>query len=99
VEYSSPQRFAYFHSNVVKCHCEKRRGSRDQARDYCRKEDTRKDGPWEVGQWKAGGAGRRTDLSGIVDACKTGSIKRVAEEHPEGILRYAKGTLYSLLSP
>jgi len=91
VEYTSPQRFSYFHTNVTPCHCEKRRGTRAQARDYCRKEDSRKDGPWEVGQWRAGGSGSRNDLHGIVDACKTGSLKRVAEEHPEGILRYSKG--------
>lgn len=71
-------------------HLEKRRETRDRARDYCRKEATRKDGPWECGEWLAGGSGSRNDLQGIIDACKTGSLKRVAEEHPEGILRYSK---------
>ncbi len=38
-----------------------RRGTRDQARDYCRKEETRVSGPYEHGQWSAG-PGARTDL-------------------------------------
>lgn len=96
VEYSSPQRFSYFHNNVARCHCETRRGTREQARDYCKKEESRKEGPWEVGEWQAGGSGSRTDLTGIINACKTGSLKRVAEEHPEGILRYSKGSSTSL---
>ena len=96
VEYTSTQRYAYFHNNIQRCHLEKRRGSREQARDYCRKEESRVEGPWEVGQWRAGGRGSRTDVAGIIESCKTGSLKRVAEEHPEGILRYSKGT--SILS-
>jgi len=96
VEFSKPTRFTWWQSNIQRCHLEKRKGSREQARDYCRKEESRKDGPWEVGVWKAGGRGSRTDVSGIIDACRSGSLKRVAEEHPEGILRYSKGT--SILS-
>lgn len=90
VEYKSPQRFSFFHNNFARCHCEKRQGTRTQARDYCRKADTHKEGPWEAGDWNAGGAGARSDLSGLANLCKTGSLKRVAEEHPEGILRYSK---------
>ena len=32
-------------------HIEKRRGSREQARDYCIKEESRIRGPWIVGEW------------------------------------------------
>lgn len=32
-------------------HFEVRKGTREQARDYCRKEETRVDGPWELGTW------------------------------------------------
>lgn len=43
-------------------HCEARRGSREQAKAYCSKEETREDGPWEEGTFENGGQGRRTDL-------------------------------------
>ena len=36
-------------------HFEPRRGTRDQARDYCRKAETKVDGPWEHGAFGAGG--------------------------------------------
>lgn len=91
VEYNKPVNVRFFNNHLcATAHTEKRKGTRDQAREYCRKEDTRKEGPWETGVWVAGGAGKRNDLAGIITACKTGSLKRVAEEHPEGILRYSK---------
>lgn len=52
--------------NDKSLHCEKARGTRDQARDYCRKVDSRIAGPWEHGDWAAGGQGRRNDLTTIV---------------------------------
>lgn len=90
LELARPQRITFLRREFIECHYERRRGSRDQARDYARKDDTRTDGPWEYGEWRAGGSGSRTDLTGIIEACKTGSLKRVAEEHPEAILRYSK---------
>ncbi len=91
VEYDSSQRYSYFHTKVVKCHVEKRRGTRAQAREYCRKEDTRIDGPWESGEWSQGGAGTRNDLQAIVESAKSGSLSKVAEQYPLGVLRYPKG--------
>jgi len=45
-------------------HVEGRRGTRDQAREYCRKEESRVDGggPWEYGNFGLGGQGKRSDL-------------------------------------
>lgn len=40
---------------------EKRFGTRDEAREYCRKPDVRINGPWEYGIWITG-RGLRTDL-------------------------------------
>lgn len=51
-------------------HLERRMGSREQARDYCMKEKTRVQGPWELGLFKAGGQGRRNDLARVVDLIK-----------------------------
>lgn len=46
-------------------HLEKRRGTREQARAYCMKEESRIEGPYEFGTWIPGGSGRRTDLHDI----------------------------------
>lgn len=35
-----------------KAHWEVRMGSHKQAEDYCRKKDSRVDGPWRLGEWK-----------------------------------------------
>lgn len=46
-------------------HVERRAGNRDQAREYCRKEDSRISGPWEWGLWRSSAQGARTDLAAI----------------------------------
>jgi len=92
VELTGARTYSWFHNAFVKCHVERRKGTRDQARDYCRKEDSRKEGPFECGDWSSGGAGSRTDLAAACLTAKGGSLKRVAEEHPESFVRYAKGS-------
>ena len=54
-------------------HFEPRRGTRDQARDYCRKAETKVDGPWEHGAFGAGGQGCRTDLLAVKEAIDSGA--------------------------
>lgn len=76
---------------IYGAHYEQRRGSRNQARDYCMKEESRLDGPWEVGEWSTVGQGRRTDINNMIDACRTGSIRLLAEEQPLALLRYPRG--------
>lgn len=91
IELTRPQRLSWLQALIPGAHFERRRGTRDQARDYARKEDTRLEGPWEYGTW-AGGQGRRSDIH---DACQVilsgGSLKRVATEHPAAFVRYHKG--------
>ncbi|QBX89262.1 replication associated protein [Apis mellifera virus-4] len=48
-----------------RAHFEQRRGTRDQARQYAMKEDTRVAGPWEHGVWVRSGQGNRTDLDSV----------------------------------
>lgn len=70
VEFSKPVRYNDLKDAATGCHVEIRRGTRQQARDYCRKDDSRDAGPWERGQW-TGGAGERTDIllvKALVDA-------------------------------
>lgn len=98
VEFSSPVRASVISRLYRGIHVEKRRGTRDQARDYCRKEDTREDGPFELGIWEGGGQGKRTDLG---DACQlllqTRDVAQVASTYPVPYVKYFRG-LSALLS-
>lgn len=52
IEMPKPMRFGAI-KKLLKCesaHLEARKGTPQQAADYCRKEDSRFDGPWELGE-------------------------------------------------
>lgn len=70
-------------------HIEKRMGTRQQARDYCMKEDTRLEGPWEAGVWDSAGQGRRSDLDAAAEVIRTRGLVAVREEMPGTYIRYA----------
>lgn len=75
-------------------HLEKRRGTRDQAREYCRKEESWISGTrrTELGQWIGGGQGTRTDIQLLVDGIKNGETDTQLVEHvPSLYLRYGSG--------
>jgi hypothetical protein len=74
------------------CYVLPRRGSREQARDYVRKEDSRIDGPWEVGDFGAGGQGARNDLRGAYDMVKENKKeKEILEALPSTFIRNYRG--------
>lgn len=52
-------------------HFEPRQGSRDQARAYCMKEESRQNGPWEHGDWMQG-TEKRSELQEAIEAIKSG---------------------------
>lgn len=71
-------------------HAEPRKRPRDNAREYCRKAETRVCGPWEGGVWQAG-QGTRTDLAAIKARLDEGATeKEIADEHFEAWVRYNK---------
>lgn len=92
LELSKPQRIGAIKRSIGgSIHLEKRRGTRDEARDYCRKEDTRVDGPWELGSWKSGGAGSRSDLISLKRSLDDGLRERdISEKHFGEFLRYER---------
>lgn len=72
-------------------HVEKRKGSRDQARNYCSKLETKLEGPWECGTWSKG-QGERTDLeSAAITLLETKSLVSLADSHPVAYIKYSKG--------
>lgn len=69
-------------------HLEKRQGTRDQAREYCRKEDTQVCGPFEFGTW-INGPGERSDLELIKQAITDGADQQqIDNDFPEQAARY-----------
>lgn len=75
---------------MKKAHWERRHGTREEAREYCRKkDDTHIDGPYEFGTWRAGGAGRRNDITAFKEAIDSGKTDlELWDSHPSQLLRY-----------
>lgn len=75
-------------------HLEMAKGSEEQNRQYCTKEETRIAGPFEHGTYKAeaGRQGARTDVTALKSLIKTGATRAtIAEAHPDLLLRYPSG--------
>jgi len=97
VELKKQYRLGAMKRSLPSAHFEVRRGTREEARDYCMKDDSRLDGPYEFGQFKSK-QGSRSDLKGLVDMAKRGASRReIAEEMPGTFIRYNRG-IQSLLS-
>lgn len=94
MELKKPQRLAAIKKwgeGWERAHLETRRGTRDEARDYCMKNETAIDGPWEHGDFGKG-QGNRSDIdTSIKILTETRSLKRVAEEQPATFMRMHKG--------
>jgi hypothetical protein len=74
-------------------HVEVRRGTRDQARDYTRKEDASAvPGTWtELGSW-IGGRGTRSDLDAVAQSIRDGvGLEDVCLEHTGMFIKYHAG--------
>lgn len=69
IQFKAPMRMAALKKLCDSAHWEPRFGTHDQAKAYCMKEDSRVNGPWELGQ-ELGGQGKRNDLEAIVNLVK-----------------------------
>lgn len=92
VEFKRSVRLAAVKDVLPGAHWEPRKGTRDQARNYCMKRETRIDGPWEDGEWTEVSKGRRTDLEVFADKIKAGATdSELAMESSCTFLRYFRG--------
>lgn len=85
---------------LERAHIEPRRGTQQQAIDYCTKLDTYVDGPWRHGEPK--NQGSRSDLNALAHLARSGANKRKAfEEMPAVYLRNYKafGHVQTLFKP
>lgn len=92
-EFSSPIRLVRIKELLgdPAVHVEQRKGSRDQARDYCRKEESRIDGPWEYGDFGKG-QGNRSDLDALRDTMLVDpKLSTVLDEHFGMFVKYTRG--------
>ncbi|AXH75335.1 MAG: putative viral replication protein [Cressdnaviricota sp.] len=85
-------------------HAEPAKGSEEQNKIYCSKDDDRLEGPWEFGEFQAGrGAqGKRSDLEALTASIKAGAtMRQLAENHPRELIKYPTGVekLHLLLQP
>lgn len=96
IELTKPSRLAALKKApaLARAHLEGRKGTREQAREYCMKEDTRVDGPWEFGDWDKGGQGTRTDWQVLQeDVVKKMPLNELTEKHFGLMCRHGRGII------
>lgn len=96
IEYHKRMTFTAVKAMFPRAHLEPRRGTRDEARDYCMKEEGQLSEPVEYGDFMSK-QGKRTDLDDAADIVKEHGAKRVAREMPGTFAKYHRG-LYALES-
>lgn len=90
IELTAPQRLSYMKKWLPEAHFEPRKGTPDQARDYCMEEDTRVEGPWERGVF-GGKQGLRSDIAAVREAIDGGAERRdIFVEHSEVAAKYPR---------
>ncbi|AQR57897.1 replicase [Molossus molossus circovirus 1] len=89
IEFDRPTRLGYCKRLIPGAHFEQRRGTREEAREYCRKPDTRVGEVFETGVWNPTGQGNRTDYDGLKQLLVDGATTReVLDQMPSMFFRY-----------
>lgn len=93
VVFNQQKRFNWVKKALPNAHWQPRKGSHQQAKTYCTKEDTRIDGPWEFGDDSdiPNGQGGRTDLLTYKKAIEDGlSDKQLMDDYTIQSARFPK---------
>ncbi len=91
LEFSQPKTLFALKVLEPRGHWEARKGTRGQARKYCMKEESRIEGPWELGDWSKGGKGARVDLIKACATVKERGLHALALEDPSVYVKYSRG--------
>lgn len=93
IQLKSPQRISLLKSfgpDWARGHYEITKGTPDQAREYSRKEESRLEGPYEIGTYTS--QGKRTDLQSVVDQANEGkTLQEIAMDNPTTFVRFHRG--------
>lgn len=65
VEFVGKKTLAAVKKLISQAHWEPRRGTAEEAKQYCKKAETRVSGPWELGTPKSDNQGKRSDLENL----------------------------------
>jgi len=93
-EFTGKKRYGWVQNNcdgMEGAHLEVRRGTMEEARNYCQKKETRLDGPWEWGRPKENNSGKRNDLLHVKRALDEGkSMQYMSDNFFGSFLRYGR---------
>lgn len=92
IEFNTPKRYDWCSKHLVPGWYQKRAGSREEARAYCTKGESRISGPHVYGDWAPQAQGKRTDIERLVALAKGGtSYDEIIREEPEAAIRHTRG--------
>lgn len=88
--FKNPVTFSRMKKRYSCAHLEVARGSAEQNKNYCTKEDSRVDGPWEFGEMP--NQGKRTDLQDVGLSILGGkTVDEIAVDEPGMFIKYHRG--------
>ncbi|PON37616.1 Viral replication-associated protein, N-terminal [Parasponia andersonii] len=83
--------YSFLHEGAENCHIENRRGTREQAYNYCCKEETCMEGPFRFGDWNLQ-QGRRNNIKALRDTIFNADAydAMLLEHHCDSLAQYPK---------